>query len=469
VALGPSVSEAADYWGRKWILVIFTTLGFAGSIVISRAHGITTALVGFTIMSISFGSQPLLLVIVSEVLPRKYRPMAQSSSNISGITGGMIGVIMGGALVRHGNAENYRIYFYVLAAVFATSAIACALCYNPPLRELQKSLTTAEKLRQLDWIGYALFIPGLVLFCIALSWSRNPYQWSNAHVVATFVTSIVLILGFLVYEWRLKTDGVLNQGLFRTRNFPLSLLLIFCEGLAFWTTNNFFIFEVSLITGADLLIAGLHLVLGFAFAMLGALFIGLISSRWKVLRIPTVLGFLLLLAFNVSMATLQPSTPFVVYWRFTPLVGLGIGIILPSVVVIAQMSTPPELISITSGLVTAVRSVGGAVGLAINTALLNGALATNIPAKVAAATIPLGLPPTSLGPLIRALTSQNQSALAHIPGVTPQVIGAATGAVKDAYSIGFRDAWIAACCFSALALFGKFLRFGKACRRLFPG
>ena len=420
-------------------------------------------------MSISFGSQPLLLAVVSEVLPRKYRTMAQASSNFTGVTGGIIGVIMGGALVRHGNAENYRIYFYVLAAFFAAAAIGCALCYNPPLRELQKSLTTAEKLRRLDWIGYALFIPGLILFCIALSWSRNPYQWSNAHVLATFVISIVLILGFLVYEWRFTTDGVLNHGLFRTRNFPLSLLLIFCEGLAFWACNNYLAFEVSVITGADLLIAGLHLVLGFAFGMLGALSIGWISSRWKVLKIPTVLGFLLLLAFNIGMATLQPSTPFGAYWGLVPLAGLGLGIILPSVIVIAQLSTPPELISITSGLVTAIRSVGGAVGLAINTALFNGALATNIPAKVAAATIPLGLPPTSLGPLIGALTSENQSALAHIPGVTPEVIGAAAGAIKDAYSIGFRYAWIVACCFSALALFGKFLRFGKTCRRLFPG
>jgi Major Facilitator Superfamily len=469
VALSPSVSEAADYWGRKWILVIFTTFGFVGSIVISRAHSIATVLVGFTIMSISFGSQPLLLAVVSEVLPRKYRTMAQASSNFTGVTGGIIGVIMGGALVRHGNAENYRIYFYVLAAFFAAAAIGCALCYNPPLRELQKSLTTAEKLRRLDWIGYALFIPGLILFCIALSWSRNPYQWSNAHVLATFVISIVLILGFLVYEWRFTTDGVLNHGLFRTRNFPLSLLLIFCEGLAFWACNNYLAFEVSVITGADLLIAGLHFVLVFAFGLLSSFSIGLISSRWKMLKIPIVLGFLLLLAFNVSMATIQPSTPFSAYWGVTIFAGLGLGIILPLVIVTAQMSTPPELISVTSGLMTAVRSVGGAVGLAINTALLNGALATNIPAKIAAATLPLGLPPTSLGPLIGALASQNQSALAHIPGVTPQVIGAAVGALKDAYGIGFRDAWIAACCFCALALFGKSLRFGKACRRLFLG
>ena len=406
-------------------------------------------------MAISFGSQPLLLAVVSEVLPRKHRPTAQATSNNSGILGGIVGVVMGGALVRHGNAENYRIYFYVLAAIFAVSAIGCALCYDPPLRELQMSLTTAEKLRRLDWIGYALFTPGLILFCMALVWSNNPYEWSNSHVFATFVVSVVLIVGFFVYEWRFKTDGVLNHGLFENRNLPLSMLLIFCEGLAFWATNNYFSFEVGVITGADLLIAGLHFVVVFAIGMAAALTTGLVASRWKVIKLPLTAGFLLLLGFNVGMATMKPSTPDAAFWGITCLAGLGLGTILPVLIATAQMSTPPELIAITTGLLTAVRSVGGSVGLAINTALFNKALASNVPAKIAAATLPLGLPSTSLKPLIAALSSGKETALAQVPGVTPEILKAAASAMEDAYAVGFRHAWIAASCFTAMGVLGK--------------
>ena len=230
---------------------------------------------------------------------------------------------MGGALVRHGDAENYRTYFYVLAAILAAAAIGCALCYDPPLREPQMSMTTAEKLRQLDWIGYALFTPGLTLFCMALVWSNNPYDWSNSHVFATFVASIVLIVGFFVYEWRFKTDGVLNHRLFKNRNFPLSMLLIFCEGLAFWATNNYFSFEVSVITGVDLLIAALNFAVGFAAAMAAAFAIGLVASRWQVVKIPMAVGFLLLLSFNIGMATMTPSTPHAAFWGIVCLAGLG--------------------------------------------------------------------------------------------------------------------------------------------------
>ena len=47
------------------------------------------------------------------------------------------------------------------------------------------------------------------------------------------------------------------------------------------------------------------------------------------------------------------------------LLGLGVGFSLTCLVTIVQLSTPPPLIAITSGLIISVRSLGGSVGLAI--------------------------------------------------------------------------------------------------------
>ena len=52
-------------------------------------------------------------------------------------------------------------------------------------------------------------------------------------------------------------------------------------------------------------------------------------------------------------------------WCYPIIIGLGLGFSLTCLVTIAQLSTPPALIAITSGLLIAIRSVGGAVGLAI--------------------------------------------------------------------------------------------------------
>ena len=430
--------------------------GFVGSIVSARANSFGTVIAGYCITGICFGAQPLLHAVVSEVLPREKRPLAQGSVNAVAGMGGFLGIVMGGALLRYGDLSHFRIYLYVTAGVCLAAAVGIAVAYNPPPRELQVSLSFSEKLRRLHWVSYVLFTPGLVLFCIALSWSRNPYSWSNAHIIAPFVVGVVFILAFIVYEWRFTKTGILNHGLFHTRNFPLALLTIFCEGIVFFTSNSYFAFEVGVVTGHDLLLSGLPYGVTFLSAMLVAGLVGPFSSRFKSLRVPIAVGFVLMMIFNICMASTYNKKLDGAYWGFAVILGAGIGLILPLVMVVAQLSTPPELISSASALVIAVRSLGGTVGLAINNAIFNSALSTEIPKRIAAAVLPLGLPPSSLGMLIGALAGNDQALLAHVPGATPQIIGAAAQALVQAYGIGFRNCWIAGCCFAAVAVVGKF-------------
>ncbi|KAJ9604707.1 hypothetical protein H2200_010821 [Cladophialophora chaetospira] len=452
VVLSPPVSQIADLWGRKWPITIAMLCGFIGSIVAGRAESMGTVIAGYCIMGICFGAQPLLHAVVSEVLARRHRPLAQGSVNATAGFGGLVGLVMGGALLRHGDLSKYRIYLYVNAAIFFVAAVGILVAYNPPPRELQISLTTSEKLRRIHWISYLLFTPGLVLFCIALSWSRNPYPWSNSRIIAPFVVGVLFMIAFGIYEWRFKKDGILDRGLFRSRNFVLALLTIFAEGVSFFAANTYFAFEISIFTGEDLLISGLHFGVTFIAGSIVAYVAGIYSTKRKALRFPLVLGFLFLLIFFICLAATYNSNPKGGFWAFGVICGFGTGIILPLTMVAAQLATTPELISSASSLVIAVRSLGGTVGLAINNAIFNSALSTEIPKRIAAAVLPLGLPPSSLGMLIGGITSQDQALLAHTPGVTPQIIGAAAEALVQAYGIGFRNCWIAAACFTGAAV-----------------
>lgn len=310
VVLGPPIGQVADFWGRKWPLVLCLTGGVVGSIIASRAQSMGTVIAGFTILATAYGAQFLIHAVVSEILPRKQRPMAQATINMTAGLGAFVGICAGGGLLRYNVFSNYRIYMYMTAGIFAAAAVGVALCYNPPPRELQTSLSTMEKLRRLDWIGYLLFAPGLVLFCVALSWSKNPYPWSNGRIIGTFVVGVVLMIAFFIYEWRFKKDGLLHHSLFNDgRNFPISLMVIFVEGLAFFSANSYFAFEVSVLTGADLLIAGLHFGITFLAASLFAFLTGIYSGKMKAIRMPMVAGFVFTLIFFICMATSDPSTP----------------------------------------------------------------------------------------------------------------------------------------------------------------
>jgi len=75
--------------------------------------------------------------------------------------------------------------------------------------------------------------------------------------------------------------------------------------------------------------------------------------------------------------------------------------------------------------------------------------------NLAAAVLPLGLPPSSLGPFIGALTSHNDQALFQIPGMTPQIAGAGGQAVLETFVMAFRHIWVAAGCFVAVGALGE--------------
>ena len=455
VAMSPPISQIADLWGRKWPVVLSMLCAFTGSIVSSRANSMGTVTAGFVLIGVSFGSQALLHAVVSEVLPRRQRPIAQGILNIIGGLGGFLGICIGAGLIRGGALENFRIYLYVTAASFFVGAMGIVFCYNPPPRELQQTLSTRKKIQSLDWAGYLLFGAGLTLFSIALSWSQNPYPWSNSRIIAPFVIGVVLVIAFVIYEWRFKKDGFMNHALFKERNFTLALLLVFTEGLAFFAANSYFALEVGIFTGQDLLIVGLHYGITFLTIIVFSGIVSIFSTRYKALRLPIFVGFVFILVFNIVLAAAQPLNIRAAFWGLGVILGVGIGVMLPLIMVVAQLSSPPELISTASALIVAARCFGGTIGLAVNNALYNSTLNSELPKQVAEATVPLGLPTSSLPGLIVALTTQNEELLANVEGLTPTILTAASSAVLKAFEMTFRNCWIAAACFCVPAAIGK--------------
>jgi MFS family permease len=183
---------------------------------------------------------------------------------------------------------------------------------------------------------------------------------------------------------------------------------------------------------------------------------GLFSAKRKSVRTPLIVGFLGLMIFNILMATTNSKASKSVFWGYPVLGGLGLGCVLPINMVAAQLSTPKELVALASGLIISFRSFGGSVGLAINSAIFSSTLSSNLPKKIAEATLPLGLPPASLLGFIGALAAGNVTAVEKVSGVTPQIIEAGTNALRDAYSIAFRNVWIAASCFTLIAIIGEY-------------
>lgn len=453
--LGPPVSQAADFWGRRWFVIVLSSFGCVGCIIVSRSNSIGMAIAGQAIGALSHGAQPVIHAIASEILPRKHRPFAQASTNTAAYLGGVVGLLMGGALTNN-NPSGFRTFWYITAGLYALATLGVTLLYHPPVRELQQKYTTREKLAQLDWIGYFLLITGLVLFSFSLTSAISMYPWRSAQILAPLIAGSLLLISFAIYEWKFTRTGMLHHDLFsRGRNFAIAELCILAEGITFFAANNYFGFEAAVLYSQDQFHAGLYYTISWWAGFIATWITGVYCSRSKTVRLPTTLAFICFTLFGALMASLTPENGRKNILGYALFLGLGLGTALNTLVVVAQLSTPPELISITTGLMLATRSFGGTIALSIYTAIFSNEMTTGLPAKVAAATIPLGFDPSHLGQLIGAMTSHNETAIGLIPGISPSILQAAGGGILDAYSVGFRYVWITAAAFAALAIIGK--------------
>ncbi|KAK4998652.1 hypothetical protein LTR66_002156 [Elasticomyces elasticus] len=445
--LGPPISQAADYWGRKWFLVVFTIFGFIGCMIVSRATSMNMAIAGQVVGGLSFGCQPLQFAVASEILPRRWRPEAQAGLNVVAGIAAILGLLVG-LKITATDPEGFRTYFYITAGCYGIAAIICALLYNPPLRPLQVSLSQREKLNQLDWVGYGLFASGTVVFIIALSWAQNPYLWSDVHILAPLIIGGALLLAFVLYEWKVRSDGMIHHDLFKKdRNFAIALFSLFVEGTVYFAANSFFVFEVSVLYETNVFMAGVRFTITFITIAIAAALIALYCSATRKLRVPTTLAFVSFVIFHILMATATLSSGKAM-WVYPVFLGIGLGVCLTTLVTAAQLSAPPALI----GLLISVRSFGGSIGLAIYNSILNSQLSSKLGPNIAAAVVPLGLSPTDLPTFIGALASNNPALLMRIPGITPQIIGAGVGALKTSYLESFRYVWVAAAAMSVIAV-----------------
>lgn len=261
------------------------------------------AIGGQVISAIQYIGQPILTAVGSEILPRKFRPIAQAGLNGAGALGAIFSLLVGTALTSN-NLYGWRNVFYIGAAMMGASAIIIALLYNPLPRPLQKSLTLKEKLSRLDWVAYILLASSLVLFVMGLTWAYNPYPWTDTHVLTTLIIGGVLFIALIVHQTWFKKDGLIPHALFKKdRNFAVALGCFFADGMIFWAANSYFAYQVSVLYETDAMLVSLHFCIAFFVATVAAVSVGFITVLTKAVREPIVVSFVM---FTLFFGTFHP-------------------------------------------------------------------------------------------------------------------------------------------------------------------
>lgn len=131
-------------------------------------------------------------------------------------------------------------------ALWGTSAVLLLFFYRPLKRQGDfDHLSSWQKLKTLDFVGFGLFLAGLVLFLVGLNLGGGLYPWVSAPTLATLCSGLVSLILFGLYEWKGTKSGMLNHDLFKGGRseggtFAICIALIFVEGILLFAYLIFF-------------------------------------------------------------------------------------------------------------------------------------------------------------------------------------------------------------------------------------
>jgi len=166
---------------------------------------------------------------------------------------------------------------------------------------------------------------------------------------------------------------------FKIRNFMIACAMGFVSGVAMFVIFSFLPLYFQNVKGLTATESGLHAVPLMATVILASSISGgVISKTGKYRALPVIGGAIMTLGVGL-MGLITAEISYGELVVFMCLIGIGVGQVLPTLSLVAQNSVPYKDMAAATALLSFVRNLGGALGVAIYGAVLTDALANNLP------------------------------------------------------------------------------------------
>ncbi|MFB4298360.1 MFS transporter [Actinomadura sp. NTSP31] len=398
---------AGDRFGRKGALLAGLGVFAAGCLLSAAASAVAVLLAGRLVTGVGAALiMPATLSLLLQVTEQARRPQAIAVWTAATGIAGAVGNLAGGAVLQW---LPWQCLF--AAGAVAAGVLAVLVAWASPAGERHRA--------DLDMPGAVLLTAAL--FALLFGIIEGPERgWTSAPVLAGFGGAAVLLAVFAVHAMR-AAHPLLDPRLFAAAPLRSGVLGI---GAAFFCLFALFFVNAQYLQYAK---GYSPLVTGAAIA---PLVVGMIAvSRRSVglaLRFgnrPVITAGLLVIAGGlVLLSFADASTPYPLYAADLLVMSIGMGLCVPPLSVGVMSALPAERAGLGSGLNSAAREIGSALGVAVLGTVLTGRFADGLPPALAGHA-------HSAGEAIAAADGAGAGPQAH-----QQVIAAFTGGM----SAGFR-------------------------------
>ena len=366
----------ADLLGRRRVFMAGLVIFSVGSLLcgLSWSEGTLIAARALQGLGAATISPAALSILTTMFREGRERNIALGAWGAVGGVGAAAGVLLGGVLV---DLLSWPWIFYVNVPVGIISLI-----FAPTLLPESKD----ESRSSFDVLGAVLVTSGLSILVLGIT-KGNDWGWSSGRTIGVFAVAAILLIGFIAQESR-ATFPLMPFSIFRLQTLAAANIVMFIMGTALFSM----FLMLTLYMQQVLLFSPLKTGVGYI-AVAGTAIIWANVAAQAVTRLgvkPTlVVGMSVM---TIGLALFTQISPDGSYWQnLFPgflVIGFGMPLAFVSLTIAALAGTKPDEAGLASGLINTTQQIGGAVGIAILSAV---ATSTTSGAVESGANVPAAL------------------------------------------------------------------------------
>ena len=352
-AMAPLYGKISDIHGRRPTIYAAIVIFLAGSVVSALSVNMFMLIAGRAIQGIGGGGLfALTQTVIGDLVPPRER--AGYSAWISGTwaVASVAGPLLGGYFAGH---LDWSLIFWINLPLGAFTMVIL----NNPL----KKLSVAARHHRLDAPGAILLVAATAVLLLALNWGGSTYPWLSAPIGGLIALS--LIVWAVLFWWLLRTAEplisleVLVNPVVRTATIVLFIVQAVSIGLSVYLPIYMQLFLHLSVADSGTALLGL---------MLGTV-AGAMGSGWLVAHVThykriALIGLLLGTACLGALTLVLHHPSLLAVEILTIGAGIGLGTSLPIATVSVQNAVDRVHLGVATGLMTFMRSLGGAMGVA---------------------------------------------------------------------------------------------------------
>lgn len=367
----------SDLFGRKNILISALVLLSLSDLGCGLSVNSTMLYIFRGLAGVAGGGiTSLTMMIVSDIVT------LQDRGKYQGILGAAVGLgnAVGPILAASFDLVTWRGLFYLLAPL-------CMLTVIPSWRYLPTNmpkLNLRETLAKIDFLGLLTGTASVILLLIPISQGGHEgYAWSSPEIIAMLCVGGVCFVAFLVVEWKFANLPMMPLEMFRSPSVSAMLAQSFLLGASYYSYLYFVPLYLQNVKGLTPIMSAvllLPLVISQSIVSTAA---GLYISLCNRYGIVIWLGFFIWTLGSGLLIMSDAETNLGLFAFYLLIIGSGTGCTFQPTLVALQAQTPAIQRAVVTSNRNFLRSSGGAIGLAVSSAILANTLRAALPGDLA--------------------------------------------------------------------------------------